>query len=261
MNFEEFKEEFNGDVKEIENWNVGIEAGDLVEILSYDEILNNLKNTYISVKDDYEFWRIRDNYRESILDSEKQLVRTIRFIDKDTIYFDHCGIYFEKRNEKYYAGKFAVVTGVNTAKGKANVRMLEPECGNNEMYVTPLTVKVIERNYIKNKKEKYREYYKTNLSKTDTELEKEMISKVDIRKMKRILSASLQINANEIKGLPNLLKEWASAKKELYLLLGRQLKVTSVNEFEADFEEKDALFRTLKQKFPRRVVCDRKFPT
>lgn len=60
---------------------------------------------------------------------------------------------------------------------------------------------------------------------TDEQLKKEMLKKVDKQKIKKLLAMCYNKKDCEIKGLEQLLKEWADKKVSLYKVLGRELKI------------------------------------
>ena len=84
----------------------------------------------------------------------------------------------------------------------------------------------------------------------------EMLSKVDVRKVKRIISSSLQINATKLRGIVKLLREWAEAKVEVYKLFDNNLKITVEREVEIDREEFYRMSQEIMHKFPRRMVLN-----
>lgn len=63
------------------------------------------------------------------------------------------------------------------------------------------------------------------VKKTDEMLKKEMIKKVDKRKLKKLLAMCFDIKDSEILGLDKMLDEWANQKIELYKLFGNELKI------------------------------------
>ena len=63
------------------------------------------------------------------------------------------------------------------------------------------------------------------VQKTDEMLKKEMIKKVDKRKLKKLLAMCFNIKDCEILGLDKMLKLWADKKVELYKLFGNELKI------------------------------------
>lgn len=110
-------------------------------------------------------------------------------------------------------------------------------------------VEVISKGDIQNKLKKMEE--KKNMREVDyTGVVEEMISKVDKQKMKRILSSSLQINAKDIAGIDAVLKTWAEAKKDIYLLFDRQLSITVEKEIELSESEKRNYMEELFKEFP-----------
>lgn len=61
--------------------------------------------------------------------------------------------------------------------------------------------------------------------KTDEMLMKEMIKKVDKKKLKKLIAMCFNIKDCEVLGLEQLLEEWAEQKVNLYKLFGNQLKI------------------------------------
>ena len=67
--------------------------------------------------------------------------------------------------------------------------------------------------------------------KTDEQLKKEMIKKVDIKKCKKLYAMSLNIKDCDIKGFEKLLEIWAENKLHLYKLLGEELKINKLLDY------------------------------
>lgn len=84
----------------------------------------------------------------------------------------------------------------------------------------------------------------------DDDIIAEMISKVDIRKMKKIMASSLRIKATELKGIEKMLQDWAIAKKNIYLLFGRNLTLRKHIEYEMTDRDVNEKRYLLMQKFP-----------
>lgn len=74
-------------------------------------------------------------------------------------------------------------------------------------------------------KEEWREKNKMVIENSD-EIEKEMISKVDVKLFKKIISASYEMKSTTALGIDLLLQNWAKNKKEIYLALGRNLELS-----------------------------------
>jgi hypothetical protein len=112
-------------------------------------------------------------------------------------------------------------------------------------------VEVVERGYMQRIYEEEKKKRAEELEATlQDEVIQEMISKVDTSNMKRILSASLKLNAKQITGIDDIVKEWAIAKKDLYLLLNRNLKITVEKEMDLNTNEKILMFNELTRQFP-----------
>lgn len=75
----------------------------------------------------------------------------------------------------------------------------------------------------------------------------EMIKKVDIAKMKKILASAFRKKSTSLKGVDVLLREWAEAKKEIYVLFGNKLEIEK--EIESDMNI--SLFKTEIKEFVR----------
>ena len=69
------------------------------------------------------------------------------------------------------------------------------------------------------------------------ELKKEMISKVDVEKMKKILSACFRTKGTSLKGIEKILDTWAENKVLIYLAFGKQLVLEKDIEFEKEERE------------------------
>lgn len=72
---------------------------------------------------------------------------------------------------------------------------------------------------------------------SNTDLIKEMITKVDRKKVERILAGSYNIPLTSLTGLDKLLEQWAEAKQDMYLLFGKKLKIEKQIEFELGSRE------------------------
>lgn len=71
-------------------------------------------------------------------------------------------------------------------------------------------------------------------NKENEKIIKEMISKVDVKNFKKILASAFRVPSTKLKGIDKLLHNWAEAKKDLYKLLGNELKVSKEFEYDAD---------------------------
>ena len=89
----------------------------------------------------------------------------------------------------------------------------------------------------------------------DEEIIKEMISKVDVEKIRKILAGSLRIKGTSLKGLDKLLEDWAKAKKDIYLLFGRNLKLIKEIEYEMSDGDVEVNKSMLAEKFIRILFC------
>lgn len=69
------------------------------------------------------------------------------------------------------------------------------------------------------------------------ELKKEMISKVDVEKMKKILSACFKTKGTSLKGIEKILDKWAENKALIYLAFGKKLVLEKDIEFKKEERE------------------------
>ena len=118
--------------------------------------------------------------------------------------------------------------------------------------VSEALVEIVEENYVENQKKRAKEEIEKmckKIEETDDIIE-EMITKVDIAKFKKILASATAKRASNFQGIDKLLKNWAVAKKDLYLLFGKNLKLSKEIESErTDTDFKGELFELFK-KFP-----------
>lgn len=96
---------------------------------------------------------------------------------------------------------------------------------------------------------------KTDATRTESSEEtegiiEEMISKVDVKKFKKILASAFEVPATKLKGVDRILRYWANAKKDLYKLLGNEIKVSKEIEYNADKEYWREQIRKFAQEFP-----------
>jgi hypothetical protein len=87
--------------------------------------------------------------------------------------------------------------------------------------------------------------------KISDEIIEEMISKVDVKKMKKIIASSFRMKATELKGIEKLLYDWANAKKEIYMMFGRNLTLRKPIEYEMTDKDVYEKINVLTDKFPR----------
>ena len=95
-------------------------------------------------------------------------------------------------------------------------------------------------NYIKRKK----------VYTVDDEIVKEMLSKVDINKIRKVLSSCFQIPGTKLLGITQMLEDWATNKRDIYLMFGKQFKISKDIEFEADDSMYQEKIEQLCGKFP-----------
>ena len=94
-----------------------------------------------------------------------------------------------------------------------------------------------------------REVKKENDEENDKIIE-EMISKVDVKKFKKILASAFEVPGTQLKGVDKILHNWARAKIDLYRLLGNEIKVTKTVEYTADEQYWNEQKIKLAQDFP-----------
>lgn len=82
------------------------------------------------------------------------------------------------------------------------------------------------------------------------ELIEEMISKVDVKRFKKVLASAFQIKGTELLGIDKMLREWAINKAKLYELLGNELMITETIEYNAGEKEWEEIRYNLAKKFP-----------
>lgn len=82
------------------------------------------------------------------------------------------------------------------------------------------------------------------------EIKKEMISKVDVEKMKKILSACFRTKGTSLKGIEKILDKWAENKAPIYLAFGKQLVLEKDIEFEKEEREIWTEIQELIGKYP-----------
>ncbi len=219
--------------------------GDLVRFLSFDEIVAKYKNKYIdkTIKAGYGY-----NIRAY---TNKVYYPAIEQAADDYTEFLQSKIY--RRNSWFgrFAGKQGIVREVRR-DGKLNIIKANPnDITDFGWTFVEEQVEVVERDYVKKKaEEEKRKRDEARKEFLEDEIIQEMISKVDTSNMKRILSASLKLNAKKITGVDDIVKEWAIAKKDLYLLLNRNLKITVEKELDLNSAEKNMKFKELMQQFP-----------
>lgn len=231
-----------------------VKEGDLVRILTIDEIRQKYAGVY-STFNRYKISDINCYCRSAVIDKEEGTAKILYYEEEgEKLTFFSTFDSYRKSEEEEIAGKLGYITDVYSS-GRCGISFLETDrtdfyCPN----INTLMIEVVEENYMGRKKKEWANAQNESMKNINEELIQEMISKVDVRKMKRILSASLQLNAKQIKGIPELLREWANAKKDLYLLFDKQLRITTSKEYEVDDIEKIGMLRAIRDKFPRRNV-------
>ena len=222
-----------------------VKKGDLVRIRTIDEVKKLYENVYTYKMSDCGFPNhfVKENDEEAIPRYLKPLFNA----DSRCVEFPYMYFIFEKNEEEKMSNQMAYVRTED--EYKASVQILGAKGGTCVLPVEFL--EIVERGWLNKRNAQMEEKKKMRIEATDyTGVVEEMISKVDKRKMKRILSACLCIDAKEIVGIDALLKMWAEAKKDIYLLFDRQLSITTDNEFELCYEEKINALKELEKKFP-----------
>ena len=81
-----------------------------------------------------------------------------------------------------------------------------------------------------------------------------MLEKVNVTKFKKILAGALRMKASSLLGVDKLLKDWACAKREIYLALGRNLTIRKTIEYEMESRDVLEKMKELMRKFPRLLL-------
>jgi len=68
----------------------------------------------------------------------------------------------------------------------------------------------------------------------DDEIVKEMLAKVDVKKIKKVLSSCFQISGTKLLGVQQMLEDWAINKRDIYLIFGKNFRISKDIEYEAD---------------------------
>lgn len=224
--------------------------GDLVRIRTIAEMKKLYKDLYTirySSEGGFPNHYVKEKEDERV---PYEFVPLFEINSRGQIEFYYMYFSFNKNDEMCASNKTGYITGTN--RNKANVRINGGKEHGMLNWTFPIEfLEVVEPNYMGKKYSKMEEKKKMRIEATDYDgVVEEMISKVDKRKMKRILSSCLQIDAKQIVGIDALLKTWAEAKKDIYLLFDRQLSKSVDNEFELSYDEKTDIFKELEKKFP-----------
>lgn len=167
----------------------------------------------------------------------------------------HLNSYEEIKNEN------AIISQVedfrNEFGSKGVIALVRTEAKENKQFwIDTNLLEIVEENYLEKKKERVKEDFKKMCKKLEAtdEIVDEMISKVDVAKFKKILASATAKRGSSFKGIDKLIRNWANSKKDIYLLLGRNLKLTKEIEYEANIDDfKLDLFELFKQ-FPRTSI-------
>lgn len=112
-------------------------------------------------------------------------------------------------------------------------------------------LEIVEEGYRQRVEEELRAKILSSSKATDDEIIAEMISKVDVDKIRKILAGALRIKGTAFVGVDKMLNQWAVSKKDIYLGLGRQLTITKEAEYTMDLNEARERRYALMQSFPR----------
>lgn len=153
------------------------------------------------------------------------------------------------RDMRNLCGKEAIITELSRGK---RIRLFFKNLKERSRWTfTTDMIEIVEEGY-KDRIMKENEVLKISKEETkDDEIIKEMISKVDVNKIKKILAGSLRIKGTSLNGLDKLLEDWANAKKDIYLLFGRNLKLTKPIEYEMSNEDLRTHREMFAEKFHR----------
>lgn len=155
--------------------------------------------------------------------------------------------WFTKEMRKYCGTKLVIT---NRENGFIDFRVKGKEENLKHYTVTTGMIEIVEENYVQKMQEKLKETKEETKQETKDEIIEEMISKVDKTKMLRILAGSFNIPQFEIKGLDKLLKDWANAKYQFYLMLDKKLKIEQDVELEKDVASIKQELRELCDSYP-----------
>jgi len=140
-------------------------------------------------------------------------------------------------------------------KTKHNIVVMNVK--NNKLQVFAFgMVKITEKNYITNLKEKEKIKAKEKRLIETFDIIHEMKDKVNIKDFKKIYAGSLTKIPKELKGVEVLLYQWALAKKEIYKMLGRNLNIEKEIEYQMDASAITEAKEVLIKEFPRLLACD-----
>lgn len=229
--------------------------GDLVRIFKLDEMIKKYKNKYIN-------YQIMPSIIFDTSDLINDMYPSCKCCNAE-IYFNRSGVRWDNYCNAHMHDVLAVVQSINEiGLVELSIDDVEKQTYREKETISKINgftycgemVEVIERDYIQKIQEKRNKEFEELKAKTlEDDVMKEMLSKVDTKLMKRILSASMKIDATKIVGIDNMLIEWANAKKDLYKLLGNNLKITVERELYMDDNEKSIQYNKIRGSFPRRV--------
>ena len=192
-------------------------------------------------------------------------IRTINDL-KEHFYFDSNKIYTHPLKYDIEAlikmeRKTAIITGVDGAIVYLNFEGEKDDelyyFLNSYNYCSEL-LEIVEEGYTQRMEkalEEKRQKIKKATTTSEEEIINEMLKKVDIEKVKKILSGALRMKASSLLGLDKLLLDWAKAKKDIYVALGRNLTIRKDIEYEMGYNELQEAKSSLLSKFPRFLWC------
>ena len=203
------------------------------------EIIGNISEFYVKPQDNYidkfNFDIERDSYVKvmKLADLKKAYgyYRTLNLINANDrlISFDEI---------KKLDGKEMKVNCVN---GNGTI-----DIASKDGSYTTIPLAIVQK--VKARKKKKAKVKKVDLE--DKEIIEEMLKKVDRAKVAKIFASILKKNPKELLGVDKILENWAMAKKDLYILLGRELKIETEMEYDADKSFYEEKLKTLYPQYP-----------
>lgn len=186
----------------------------------------------------------------------------IRTIDNLQEHFYHNDNYIftkphKTRNEeiKRYQNRIGIIKHCVTAdEDEFEIAFEDGKIEIEHIIISGEALEIVEPGYTERLKREIME--RVNIPKEDDEkIIKEMIKKVDVAKIKKILAGAYRMKASEFLGIDRLLLDWARAKKDIYLALGKNLTISKSIEYAMSGEDARANLAELKRKFPRILYC------
>lgn len=154
------------------------------------------------------------------------------------------------RNFSSIIGKRAIIRLVDG--GLAKLDFLDVKDYHETNVFSTEALEIVEEGYQKRMEEELKaKRVKKEIDVENDEVIKEMLDKVDIEKFNKILSGAFRMKASSLLGVDKLLKDWACAKRELYLALGRNLTIRKSVEYEMSDRDAEERKKILIDSFPR----------